>query len=134
MTVETMELDGLIPRGFLCGMEGREHRDYSRLLIHIRRGAIVGIAILAYFYYLATDRSLALASIGLFSATRPRSVGDFDNEPLDGARLRLGRLELVALLAVMTVTTLGSGITSAAPAFAAVLATGAFGVRELVSS
>ena len=76
----------------------------------------------------------ALAAIGLFAATRPRSVGDIDREPLDGARLRLGRLELVALLAVMTVTTLGSGIAPAAPAFAAVLATGVFGIRELVSS
>lgn len=75
-----------------------------------------------------------LASIGLFPATRPRSVGDFDDEPLDGARLRLGRLELVALLAVMTVTTLGSGIAPTAPAFAAVLATGVFGLKDLVSS
>jgi hypothetical protein len=75
-----------------------------------------------------------LASVGLFPATRPRSVGDFDREPLDGARLRLGRIELVALLAVLTITTLGAGIAPVAPAFAAVLATGVFGIRALVSS
>jgi hypothetical protein len=75
-----------------------------------------------------------LATVGLFPATQPESVGDFDNEPLDGARLRLGRVELVALLAVITITTLGSGIAPAAPAFAAVLATGVFGIRALVSS
>ena len=44
-----------------------ERSDYSRLLIHVRRGAIVGVTALAYFYYLATDDSLALASIGLLS-------------------------------------------------------------------
>jgi len=44
-----------------------ERRDLSRLLIYIRRGAIIGIAALAYFYYLATDESAALASIGLLS-------------------------------------------------------------------
>jgi Na+/proline symporter/signal transduction histidine kinase/ActR/RegA family two-component response regulator len=44
-----------------------ERSDYSRLLIHIRRGAIVGITVLAYFYYLAMDESAALASIGLLS-------------------------------------------------------------------
>ncbi|MGI9249444.1 MAG: sensor histidine kinase, partial [Woeseiaceae bacterium] len=44
-----------------------ERRDYSRLMIHIRRGAIIGISALAYFYYLATDQSAALASIGLLS-------------------------------------------------------------------
>jgi len=44
-----------------------ERRDYSRLIIHVRRGAIVGISALAYFYYLATDQSAALASIGLLS-------------------------------------------------------------------
>jgi len=44
-----------------------ERRDYSRLLLNIRRGAIGGILILAYFYYLATGQSAALASIGLLS-------------------------------------------------------------------
>ena len=44
-----------------------ERSDYSRLLIHIRRGAIIGISALAYLYYLATDQSAALASIGLLS-------------------------------------------------------------------
>ena len=44
-----------------------ERRDLSRLMIHIRRGAIIGISALAYFYYLATDQSAALASIGLLS-------------------------------------------------------------------
>lgn len=75
-----------------------------------------------------------LASIGLFPATRPRAVGDADGEPLDGARLRLGRIELIALLVVLTITTLGAGVIPAAPAFAAVLTTGVFGVRDLVSS
>jgi len=44
-----------------------ERTDYSRLLIHIRRGAIVGILLLAYSYFLAMDESAALASIGLLS-------------------------------------------------------------------
>jgi signal transduction histidine kinase/CheY-like chemotaxis protein/PAS domain-containing protein len=44
-----------------------ERSDYSRLLIHIRRGSIVGITLLAYSYYLAMDRSAALASTGLLS-------------------------------------------------------------------
>lgn len=49
----------------ILGLSGRA--DYSRLLIYIRRGAIVGITVLAYFYYLAMDESAALASIGLLS-------------------------------------------------------------------
>jgi Na+/proline symporter/signal transduction histidine kinase/PAS domain-containing protein len=44
-----------------------EREDYSRLLINVRRGAIVFISLLAYAYYLATDESAALASIGLLS-------------------------------------------------------------------
>ena len=44
-----------------------ERSDYSRLLIHIRRGSIIGITVLAYFYYRAMDHSAALASIGLLS-------------------------------------------------------------------
>jgi len=44
-----------------------ERADYSRLLIHIRRSSIVGITVLAYFYYRALDESAALASIGLLS-------------------------------------------------------------------
>lgn len=44
-----------------------ERGDYTRLLIYVRRGAIAGIAALAYGYYLATDESAALASIGLLS-------------------------------------------------------------------
>ena len=44
-----------------------ERRDYSRLLLYVRRVAIGGILIFAYFYYLATDQSAALASIGLLS-------------------------------------------------------------------
>ena len=75
-----------------------------------------------------------LAAVGLLPATRPKSVGDIDGEPLDGGRLRLGRIELIALLVVMTITTTGSGIAPAAPAFAALLAAGVFGIRDLVSS
>ena len=44
-----------------------ERSDYGRLLLVIRRAAIIGIAILAYLYTLAVDRSAALASIGLLS-------------------------------------------------------------------
>jgi Na+/proline symporter/signal transduction histidine kinase len=44
-----------------------ERTSYSRLLLFIRRSAIVGILILAYFYYLVMDESAALASIGLLS-------------------------------------------------------------------
>lgn len=75
-----------------------------------------------------------LAAVGLWPATRPTSVGDADGEPLDGGRLRLGRFELIALLVVMTVMTVGSGIAPAAPAFSAVFASGVFRIRELASS
>ncbi len=44
-----------------------ERKDYTRILLYVRRGAIVGIAALAYLYVLATDRTVALASIGLLS-------------------------------------------------------------------
>jgi len=44
-----------------------ERADYTRLMLFVRRAAIVGIAALAYVYALATDRSAALASIGLLS-------------------------------------------------------------------
>ena len=44
-----------------------ERKDYTQLMLYVRRGAIIGIATLAYLYLLATDRSAALASIGLLS-------------------------------------------------------------------
>jgi len=44
-----------------------ERKDYTRIMMHVRRGAIIGIASLAYLYLLATDQSAALASIGLLS-------------------------------------------------------------------
>ncbi len=44
-----------------------ERKDYTRIMMHVRRGAIIGIAALAYLQLLATDRSVALASIGLLS-------------------------------------------------------------------
>ena len=44
-----------------------ERADYSRPLIHIRRGAIVVVTLLAFHYYLAMEASAALASIGLLS-------------------------------------------------------------------
>jgi hypothetical protein len=44
-----------------------ERQDYTRILLYVRRGAIIGIATLAYLYVLATDRTMALASIGLLS-------------------------------------------------------------------
>ena len=49
----------------LFGLPDRD--DYSRLLIYVRRAAIVGIAALAYAYYRATDESAALAAFGLLS-------------------------------------------------------------------
>jgi Na+/proline symporter/signal transduction histidine kinase len=44
-----------------------DRADYSRPLIHIRRGAIVVVTLLAFHYYLAMEASAALASIGLLS-------------------------------------------------------------------
>jgi len=44
-----------------------ERKDYTRIMMYVRRGAIIGIAALAYLHLLATDRSVALASIGLLS-------------------------------------------------------------------
>ena len=44
-----------------------ERADYSRLLLAIRRSAIIGITVLGYLYYLVMDESAALASIGLLS-------------------------------------------------------------------
>ena len=55
----------LLLRFRVLGLSSRQ--DVSRLLIYIRRGAIIGILVLAYFYYLLTDESAALASIGLLS-------------------------------------------------------------------
>jgi signal transduction histidine kinase len=42
-------------------------RDLSRLLLDIRRGAIVVILLLGYFYYVAAGEAYALVSIGLVS-------------------------------------------------------------------
>lgn len=75
-----------------------------------------------------------LLSVGLFATTRPKSVGDIDREPIDGGRLRLARIELVALMVVIVVTTAGAGILPTAPALAALIGTGGFGLKELVSS
>jgi Na+/proline symporter/signal transduction histidine kinase len=44
-----------------------DRKDYTRIVLYVRRGAIIGIAALAYMYLQATDRSAALASIGLLS-------------------------------------------------------------------
>jgi Na+/proline symporter/CheY-like chemotaxis protein len=44
-----------------------ERADYTQLLLLVRRGAIVAITALGYFYYLIMDESVALASIGLLS-------------------------------------------------------------------
>lgn len=75
-----------------------------------------------------------LLSVGLFAPEQVKSLGDIDKEPLDDARVRLGRIELTALLIVITITTVGGGIAAIAPAFAAVAASGAFRLKELVSS
>ncbi len=71
-----------------------------------------------------------VASIRLFPTTRPESLGDIDRKPLDGSRLKLGRIELVALLAVIAVTTAGAGVMSTAPALAAVIGTGLFASKR----
>jgi Na+/proline symporter/nitrogen-specific signal transduction histidine kinase len=44
-----------------------ERRDLSRLLIAIRRGAIIGILVLGYLYYCLAGEAYALVSIGLIS-------------------------------------------------------------------
>lgn len=44
-----------------------ERRDLSRLLIGIRRGAIVGILVLGYIYFYLAGEAYALVSIGLIS-------------------------------------------------------------------
>lgn len=44
-----------------------ERRDLSRLLLGIRRGAIVGILILGYVYFYLAGEAYALVSIGLIS-------------------------------------------------------------------
>jgi Na+/proline symporter len=44
-----------------------DRKDYTNIVLNVRRGAIIGIAALAYLYVLAIDRSAALASIGLLS-------------------------------------------------------------------
>lgn len=75
-----------------------------------------------------------LLSIGLFAPEHVKSVGDIDHEPLDDARVRLARIELIALVVVIAITTVGSGIAAIAPAFAALAAAGAFRIRELVAS
>jgi Na+/proline symporter/nitrogen-specific signal transduction histidine kinase len=44
-----------------------ERRDLSRLLLAIRRGAIIGILVLGYLYYCLAGEAYALVSIGLIS-------------------------------------------------------------------
>ena len=44
-----------------------ERRDLSRLLLGIRRGAIVGILVLGYIYFYLAGEAYALVSIGLIS-------------------------------------------------------------------
>ncbi|WP_405229514.1 NahK/ErcS family hybrid sensor histidine kinase/response regulator [Lentisalinibacter sediminis] len=46
---------------------GGEIRTYPRLLLHVRRIAIVAIALIAYGYYRVMDQTTELASIGLLS-------------------------------------------------------------------
>lgn len=75
-----------------------------------------------------------LTATGLLGSPRPTAVGDIDRVELNGGRLRLGRIELVALVSVIVVSSTGSGITVIAPAFAAIVGAGAFSLKELVSS
>jgi len=48
-------------------LRGGEIRTYPRLLLYVRRIAIVAIALIAYGYYRAMDQATELASIGLLS-------------------------------------------------------------------
>lgn len=74
-----------------------------------------------------------LLAVGLLPEERPSSVGDMDRTPLDGVRLRVGRIEIVAVMSVIAAFTLGSGIGSIAPGFWAIGATGAYGIRHAIS-
>ena len=49
------------------GLRLAERQDLSRLLINIRRGAIVGILMLGYLYFYLAGEAYALVSIGLIS-------------------------------------------------------------------
>ena len=51
----------------LRGLRLTERRDLSRLLLAIRRGAIVGILMLGYVYFYLAGEAYALVSIGLIS-------------------------------------------------------------------
>ena len=51
------------------------NRDMEVPILNIRRGAIVGVLTLAYFYYSLTDNTIALASIGLISFVAIAQLG-----------------------------------------------------------
>lgn len=75
-----------------------------------------------------------MLSVGLLPETRPTSVGDIDKEQLDGARLRLARIEIVTLLVVIAAATGGVGNVMAAPALWAVGTAGVSAFRESISA
>ncbi len=79
----------------------------------------------ASWVVVAISAALALA---LVRPTTPLSVGDIDRRPLDGHRLRLGRIGILAALAVTTVASLGGSNALLAPVW---LAAGVSGLREL---
>lgn len=72
----------------------------------------------------------AVLSLPLVAQTTPRSVGDIDGEPLDGRRLRLGRIGTLTALGVVTVASLGGSNALLAPVW---LAAGVSGLRELTA-
>jgi signal transduction histidine kinase/Na+/proline symporter len=72
--VETIALSTMVCNDLLMpvllrtpGLRLSESRDLSRLLLGIRRGAIVGILLLGYIYFHLAGEAYALVSIGLIS-------------------------------------------------------------------
>jgi len=67
VTLSTMVSNEIVMPLVLRRTGRGELRAYPRLLIAVRRIAIVGIAVLAYAYYRVMDQSTELASIGLLA-------------------------------------------------------------------
>lgn len=58
-----------------AGAEETSTRNMEVPILNIRRGAIIGVLTLAYFYYSLTDNTVALASIGLISFVAIAQLG-----------------------------------------------------------
>ncbi len=67
VALSTMISNEIVMPLLLRAKDQANRRDYSRLILNVRRIAIAGIAALAYAYYAAAGESAALASIGLLS-------------------------------------------------------------------